>query len=133
MYLTVAPYGAHVTATDVLWSGVPLVTSIHSPKFTSRVAGSLLTELRIPELIGNSWQEYEDIAVRLATDKNFYKFIRNKVEQNRDATEAFDTRSWIKHFESSLEIMWENHLAGKPPRDIIMSKETPKSSVKDEL
>jgi len=37
--------------------------------FASRVAASLLTTLGCPELIAGTRQEYQDIAIRLGTDK----------------------------------------------------------------
>jgi protein O-GlcNAc transferase len=120
-----------LTASDVLWSGVPIVTALHDPKFSSRVAGSLLKSLDVPELIVYSWQDYEDLAVKLATDKDFYTSVRSKLQINRDSKDTFKSQVWIKHFELALEKMWENHLAGNLPRDITMSLE--EKHKKDEL
>eukprot|EP01116_Phalansterium_solitarium_P023276 TRINITY_DN8074_c0_g1_i3.p1 TRINITY_DN8074_c0_g1~~TRINITY_DN8074_c0_g1_i3.p1 ORF type:complete len:788 (-),score=255.24 TRINITY_DN8074_c0_g1_i3:381-2744(-) len=69
--LDTAPYGAHTTAADALWAGVPVVTVLDKPRMASRVAGSLLTALEMPELITPSWAIYEDLAVRLGTDRAF--------------------------------------------------------------
>lgn len=58
----------HTTGMDVLWAGTPMIT-LAGETLASRVASSQLTCLGVPELIARSRQEYEDVAVRLGTDK----------------------------------------------------------------
>lgn len=58
----------HTTGMDVLWAGTPLVT-LPAETLASRVASSQLTCLGLPELIASSPQDYEDIAVRLGSDR----------------------------------------------------------------
>lgn len=53
---------------DVLWAGTPMVTLL-GETLASRVASSQLTCLGVPELIAKSKREYEEIAVKLGTDK----------------------------------------------------------------
>lgn len=59
----------HTTGMDVLWAGTPMVT-LAEETLASRVASSQLTCLGLPELIAQNHQDYEDIAVRLGTDRD---------------------------------------------------------------
>lgn len=58
----------HTTSMDVLWAGTPVVT-LPLDSLASRVAASQLTCLGVPELVAKSRDEYEEIAVRLGTDR----------------------------------------------------------------
>ena len=58
----------HTTGMDVLWAGTPMVT-FPQETLASRVASSQLTCLGVPELIAKSYEDYENIAVRLGTDR----------------------------------------------------------------
>ena len=55
----------HTTASDALWAGCPVLT-VAGQTFPSRVAGSLLRALGLPELITTSLLEYEEMALCLA-------------------------------------------------------------------
>lgn len=58
----------HTTSMDVLWTGTPVVT-LPGETLASRVAASQLNTLGVPELIARTRQEYQDIAIRLGTDR----------------------------------------------------------------
>ena len=50
LFLDTAPYGAHTTASDALWMGVPVLT-LSGRGFASRVCGSLVRSAGLPELV----------------------------------------------------------------------------------
>lgn len=58
----------HTTSMDVLWTGTPVVT-LPGETLASRVAASQLTALGCTDLIARSRQEYQEIAIKLGTDK----------------------------------------------------------------
>lgn len=58
----------HTTSMDVLWTGTPVVT-LPGETLASRVAASQLNTLGVQELIARSRQEYQEIAIKLGTDK----------------------------------------------------------------
>ena len=60
---------------DVLWAGCPMVT-LPLETFASRVASSQLKTLGFDELIASSYQDYENIAVKLGNDKHYRSTIR---------------------------------------------------------
>ncbi len=90
VFLDTVPCNAHTTASDALWAGLPLVTCPGEP-LAARVAASLLTALDLPELIAATPLEYEELAVRLATDPASLVEIRQKLARNRLTAPLFDT------------------------------------------
>ncbi len=50
LFLDTLHYNAHTTASDALWAGLPVLTCAGAT-FASRVAGSLLHAVGLPELI----------------------------------------------------------------------------------
>ena len=50
LFLDTFPYNAHVTASDALWAGVPVVT-LRGRSFASRVAAGFLANLGLEELV----------------------------------------------------------------------------------
>src|SRR5262249_56433120 len=59
------PYGAHTTANDALLAGVPLVTHA-GETLVSRIAGSQLHAVGLPELVTSDRTAYEALALELA-------------------------------------------------------------------
>lgn len=60
------PYNGTTTTYDALWMGVPVV-ALEGDRHVSRVCVSILNRAGHPEWLAATPQEYEDIAVRLAT------------------------------------------------------------------
>ncbi len=114
LFLDTAPYNAHTTASDALWAGLPVLTC-PGETFASRVAASLLTAVGLPELIARTPQEYEDLAVALATDPGRLAALRSRLEAGRRTAPLFDTPRFARHLEALYEAMHEQHLAGLAP------------------
>jgi predicted O-linked N-acetylglucosamine transferase (SPINDLY family) len=109
LFLDTTPYNAHTTCSDALWMGLPLVTCV-GETFPSRVAGSLLTAIGAPELITYSLEDYYALALELATDKNRYRDIRNKITANRESAPMFDSKKFTRDLESIYLQMWEAYV-----------------------
>ena len=77
--------------------------------FTSRVAASLLNAIRLPELITSSQEEYEALAIELATNPEKLGEIRHKLEQNRLTTPLFDTPLFTRNLEELYRMMYERY------------------------
>ena len=114
------PCGSHTTASDMLWSGVPLI-GLSGDTFASRVSASVLTAAGLPDLIATSMQEYFELAKRLVTDREQLKTIRSRVEQCRGACALFDTKNFTRNLERAFSAAHERRLAGLPPDDIDIS------------
>jgi protein O-GlcNAc transferase len=117
LFLDTLPYNAHTMASDALWVGVPIVTCAGST-FASRVAGSLLTAVGLPELIVGSLAEYEALAAKLARFPGELALLRDKLRQQRSSAMLFDTPRFARSLEKAYESMWLNYRQGKGPRMI---------------
>lgn len=84
LFLDTWPYGAHTTAHDALWAGLPLLT-LRGESFVSRVSASFLAKLKLPELIATSPAQYESIALSFARDPQLLARIRSRLGEHKAA------------------------------------------------
>jgi predicted O-linked N-acetylglucosamine transferase (SPINDLY family) len=117
LFLDTFPYNAGTTASDALWTGLPVLT-LMGQSFASRVAASLLNAIGLPELITNTQEEYEALAIELATNPQKLVEIKLKLANNRLTTPLFDTPLFTKNLEAAYIKMHERCLAGLPPECI---------------
>jgi len=108
------PYGAHTTASDALWMGVPVVTR-QGKSFTSRVCASLLQAVGLPELVCSTPQEFIDKAIALGRDQAQRLGLRTFLRDRRDCV-LFDTPRLVHSLESLYHRMWNEHSRGERPR-----------------
>jgi predicted O-linked N-acetylglucosamine transferase (SPINDLY family) len=114
LFLDTLPYNSHTTASDALWAGLP-VLSCAGQGFAARVAGSLLSAIGLPELVVESLDEYEDMALSLATQPGRLQALRKKLMQNRLRTPLFDTDRFRRHIEAAYLRMWHIWQQGERP------------------
>ncbi len=101
LFLDNLPVNAHTAASDALWVGLPVLTCPgHS--FIGRVAASLLHAVGLPELVTASLDEYEALALELASDREALQAIRQRLEANRSTYPLFDTDRLRRHIEARL-------------------------------
>ena len=112
LFLDSLPYNAHTTASDALWAGVPLLT-LRGKAFAGRVAASLLAAAGLKELITETPEAYEALAVKLATDAAALKTVRDKLKKNRDTCDLFNTEKSTRAIEAAYAKMWQRWLAGE--------------------
>ena len=117
LFLDTLHYNAHATAADALWAGVPVVTC-PGATFASRVAGSLLGAVGLPELIVGSRSDYEALALRLAHDPQRLGGLRERLARNRATFPLFDTARFTRHLEAAYLAMWERAQRGEAPADM---------------
>jgi predicted O-linked N-acetylglucosamine transferase (SPINDLY family) len=114
LFIDTLPYNAHTTASDALWAGLPVLTRT-GESFASRVAASLLSAIGLPELITSTQEEYEALAIDLATHPEHLQAIKQKLERNRLTTPLFDTALFTRHIEDAYTQMHERYHAGLAP------------------
>ena len=117
LFLDTLPYGAHTTASDALWGGVPLLT-VKGNTFPGRVGASLLEAVGLPEMITHSVEEYEAKAIFLANNPLDLAAVRTKLSANRLTKPLFDTKLFTEHLELGFSIMYDRYCAGLPPDHI---------------
>ncbi|CAK0759592.1 protein O-GlcNAc transferase [Azospirillaceae bacterium] len=99
LFLDTYPFNAGTTANDALWMGLPVLTR-SGRTFASRMAGSLLQAVGLPELITTSFREYEDKAVALAQNPAALAALRQRLEQGRDRCDLFDMPRLTREIEA---------------------------------
>ncbi|MGO9133136.1 MAG: tetratricopeptide repeat protein [Methylovirgula sp.] len=115
LFLDCLPYNAHTTTSDALWVGLPVVTRI-GDTFAGRVAASLLNAIGLPELVTDSDDGYEALALQLATNPDRLADLRRKLQANRLTHPLFNTRRYARHLEAAFERMWEIWAKGETPQ-----------------
>jgi len=115
LFLDTLPCNAHTTASDALWVGLPVVTCA-GRAFAGRVAGSLLHAVGLPELVTESHEAYEALALKLATDPQQLNSLRERLARNRGIAPLFDTDRFRGHIEAAYTRMWEIWERGEAPR-----------------
>jgi protein O-GlcNAc transferase len=115
LFLDTIHYGAHTTASDALWAGLPVLTCLGST-FPGRVAASLLHAVGLPDLITPTLSEYEALAIGLARDPDRLGALRTRLAGQRLSAPLFRTELSTRHLEAAYRMMWERHQRGEPPR-----------------
>ena len=114
LFLDTLPFNAGTTASDALWAGVPVLTCV-GRAFASRMAGSLLRAVGLPELITENLADYEALAIKLATNPELLADIKSRLAKNRLTHALFDTDRFRRHLEAAYITMWERQQRGEPP------------------
>jgi predicted O-linked N-acetylglucosamine transferase (SPINDLY family) len=117
LFLDTFAYNAHTTGSDALWAGLPIVT-LPGQSFAARVGASLLHAIGLPELIAESPEHYEQLALALASDPARLAAIRAKLAANRATAPLFDTERFTRGLEAAYDAAYERHLEGLGPGDI---------------
>jgi protein O-GlcNAc transferase len=115
LFLDTFPVNAHTTASDALWGGCPLLT-LSGDTFISRVAGSLLQTLSLPELITTSLAEYKSKALQLARQPELLVELRSRLAANRLTSTLFNAQHFARKMEAAFTKMWSLHCAGEAPQ-----------------
>ncbi len=122
LFLDTLYFGAHTTAMDVLWAGVPLLTC-PGETMASRLAGSLVHAARLPELAVPGLDAYVDTAARLARHPEELASLRERLRAARTAAPIFDVPARVAAFAAALEAMHRRRLAGLAPDTLVAGRD----------
>ncbi len=120
LFLDTFPYNAHVTASDALWAGCPVLT-MSGETYASRVAGSLLRALDLPELITTTIADYYAMGLRLARESNLLADLKSRLDVNRKSAPVFDGGQFAHNLEQAYTTMHAIYTAGEKPRAFSVS------------
>jgi len=115
LFLDTLPYNAHTTASDALWVGLPVLTCLGGA-FAGRVAASLLKAIGLDELITQSLDEYQGLALKLVQEPARLASIRERLSRNRNTFPLFNTERSTREIESAYLQMVETLRRGDGPR-----------------
>jgi predicted O-linked N-acetylglucosamine transferase (SPINDLY family) len=102
LFLDAYPFNGGTTANDALFMELPVLTR-SGRTFASRMAGSLLTALELPELITTTLEDYEERAVRIGLDPAFHAAIRERLAHGRRASPLFAMPRFVAEFARAIE------------------------------
>ena len=114
LFLDSFPYGAHTTASDALWMGVPVLTQ-RGRGFAARVCASVVTAAGAPELACADEAEYRGKAILLAQNRGALQSIQMKLKAARDASILFDSEKLVRGLESLYVEMARREAQGRTP------------------
>jgi len=120
LFLDTSPCNAHTTASDALWAGLPIVTLL-GKSFAARVAASLLNAVGLPELVSHSQEEYEALAVELASNPAKLQVFRGRLLENRFIAPLFDTSLFTRQLESAYQAIFNRHQLKLPTDHIYVA------------
>jgi protein O-GlcNAc transferase len=112
LFLDTLPCNAHTTASDALWMGLPVLTC-KGTTFAGRVAASLLNAADLPELVAETMESYEQLAIQLGRERGLLESMQNKLKQNRFSCALFDTDRFRRDIESAFSAMWQTSQRGE--------------------
>jgi predicted O-linked N-acetylglucosamine transferase (SPINDLY family) len=114
IFLDTTPYGAHTTASDAMWMGIPVLT-LSGRSFASRVCGSLVRSAGLGALVCTSAEDFVERAVALGGDAALRSKYRDQLAANRDSCVLFDTPGLVRHMEDLYRRMWADFESGALP------------------
>jgi predicted O-linked N-acetylglucosamine transferase (SPINDLY family) len=114
LFLDTLPYNAHTTASDALWAGLPVLTC-KGRTFAGRVAASILHAAGFPELVTESLEDYEALAMHLARDRAVLAKMKSRLAAERATMTLFDAAHFTRNLEAAYATMHERRARNLPP------------------
>tara|TARA_Y100000741_G_scaffold311822_1_gene256039 strand:- start:133 stop:2079 length:1947 start_codon:yes stop_codon:yes gene_type:complete len=99
IFLDTFPYNAHTTASDTIRMGVPII-ALMGKSFASRVSASILNQVNMPELITTNTENFQNLAINIATNKKKLKKIKDDLKNSLSNSPLFDSVRFTKDLET---------------------------------
>jgi predicted O-linked N-acetylglucosamine transferase (SPINDLY family) len=115
LFLDNAPYGAHTTASDSMWMGVPVLT-FPGRTFASRVCASLVHAAGLGDFVCDSEASYVARAIALGRDRAQADNLKKRLLETRASSTLFDTPRLVRALEALFRGMWADAVAGRLPK-----------------
>ena len=104
LMLDTFPFNAGTTASDALWMGTPIVTRA-GRTYISRMAGSLLTAVGLPDLITETVADYERLAITLGRQPARVASYKRFLAEHGRASPLFDLPRIVCDIEAQFEAL----------------------------
>jgi predicted O-linked N-acetylglucosamine transferase (SPINDLY family) len=101
LFLDTFPYGGHTVLSEALWSGCPAV-SLMGKSFHSRVGGSLLSAVGLPQLAVNSMADYVDCAVHLGRSPELIYQMQQHLAASPHELNLFHSKRYTRSLEAAF-------------------------------
>ena len=96
-------FNGHKTTFDALCAGLPVLTKL-GDNFVARVSSSLLTSIGMKELITYDENQYEETALRIASNHDEIFKLKSKLEKLKNKSSLFNSNLYTQ----DLEIIYMN-------------------------
>ncbi len=107
LFLDTMPYNAHTTASDALAVGLPVLTC-KGGTFAARVAASLLSHIKLPELICDNLADYEKKAFYLAQNSHALAQVKSELKHQVENADLFNAKKFAQSLESQYHAIWKH-------------------------
>jgi predicted O-linked N-acetylglucosamine transferase (SPINDLY family) len=102
LVLDTFPFNAGTTANDCLWMGTPILT-LSGRSYISRMAGSLLNAVGLPELATQSLQEYERMAIQIGMQPARSQSYKRYLAEFGRSSPLFDMPGLVRDMQDQFE------------------------------
>ena len=102
LVLDTFPYNAGTTASDCLWMGTPILTR-SGRSYISRMCGSLLTAVGLPDLITFSLDEYVERAIQIGLNPGRSRSYKRYLRDEGRKSALFDMPAIVRDIEREFE------------------------------
>ena len=109
--LDTVPYNGHTTSLDAFWMGVPVVTLV-GQTVVGRAGLCQAMNLGLPELVARSPDEFVDIAVGLARDRDRLSVLRAGLRSRMEASPLMDAPRFARNLEAAYRNAWRRWCEG---------------------
>ncbi len=116
------PYSGGLTTCEAFLMGVPVV-SLPGPTFAGRHSATHLVNAGMPELVVNSWEEYQERVLELASDLDSLSTIRQHLRDVLLQSPVCDGPRFAKHFMRAMRAIWQRYCEGKAPEALSFNKQ----------
>ena len=99
------PYCGTTTTCEALWMGVPVVT-LEGLVHRARVGSSLLNQIGLNELVGESTNQYMEIAIKLAAQPKKINSIRESLRDRMTRSSLTNAKEFTSKLESAYKLIW---------------------------
>ena len=102
------PYNGQTTTFDCLWMGIPVVTAagaVHA----SRVGMEILSRVGLGEWVGQSPEDYVEIAVAAGRQPERLRNLRQELRERIAASDCSDGRNLTPEVEDAYRWMWRQY------------------------
>lgn len=100
------PFNGGTTTCDAIWMGVPVVT-LRGHTAVGRAGASILSNLKLEELIAEDIEQYISIAANLAGDLQWLSKLRESLRDRMKQSPLMDSIGFARDMEIALRQMWQ--------------------------
>lgn len=104
------PYNGGTTTNLLMWAGLPVIAMAGQTP-PSRAGQMLLSSLGLDQLVAHSEDQYVEIAVQLAADREALPLWRPRIRQAFIDSPLYDCRGFTRAVEQAFKEMWTLKLA----------------------